>query len=206
LQRLICALFDPTLTSSFTVSDESIALIAAAEAASLMGDPSAREILHTAKHSLTLSITEPMGPLNEATQILQRGERLPMNASTEITWGNDGGDTMRIQLFKGDCQFAEYMPVVGEMNVSGFVPDADGITRTKATVALDENNHVNLSIAQEHTGRVEWKVFKVYSIWKYCVDEEEDETYNWCGEEREPGLCREIGRRYIRKFTYDTDV
>jgi heat shock protein 5 len=197
LRRLICDIFDAELTPSFDVSDESIALMAATEGASLMSDPSAARFVHTSKYSVTLQMAYPREEYDETIELLRRVGRLPASGSRVFEWETLGENIQRFGLFEGECQFAGNNRLVGEVDVKGLVEDADGFTRVNASVVLNENNQVNFTIEQEQTGVRNSGIFKVFSQWRHCEDAD---SYCQHGMRFRSDGCEECSRRELNKF------
>jgi hypothetical protein len=148
------------------VSEESIALTAATEGASLMGVESAgNSSFHTNENSVSLQIGVVYKHLWQF--ILVPWVPLPVKGTSKYTWKIDSDSrVVEFELWRGYCASPNNNEFIGNLNFTGLAEDGTG--RLKVSVHLNENNEANVTVKEIRTGRKSWEVFKVYSSWKYC--------------------------------------
>jgi heat shock protein 5 len=167
VQQVVCGLFDANYTRSSVISDDLIALIAAIDGASLMGDRSVERLIHTNEGSVALQIGEVRSPdwpvfFRDPAfeELLRPWVRLPTKSIANHFWPTfPGQDALHFGLDHGHCPRREENERIGVVSITGLSKGVGVLI----SVHFNENNEAKVTLKEVQSGRKSSQVFKVYS-------------------------------------------
>jgi molecular chaperone DnaK (HSP70) len=179
VQRVVWSLFNPKYTRSSMIADDSIALIAATDGATLMDDSIAQSLLHTNENSIALQVGMIWSPERsffvpylDFQELLHPWVPVPAKSTVNYLWPTLAyQQVLYFGLDRGQCRAETENERVRIVNFTGLPGDENG--QVRIGVRLNENNEVNVTMKELRSGRKDWRAFKLYSRWKNMECERE---------------------------------
>ena len=129
--------------------DEAVAIGAALQAGSIVGDEGVTDVLLLDVTPLTLGI-ETLGGV--MTTMIERNTTIPTRRSETFSTAADNQPAVEVHVMQGEREFAKDNITLGRFHLMGIPPSPRGIPQIEVTFDIDANGIVNVSAKDLGTG------------------------------------------------------
>ena len=130
--------------------DEAVAMGAALQAGSIVGDETVTDVLLRDVTPLTLGI-ETLGGVT--TRMIERNTTIPTRRSEVFSTASDNQQAVEVHVMQGEREFARDNITLGRFFLEGIPPAPRGMPKVEVTFDIDANGIVNVTAKDMGTGK-----------------------------------------------------